>query len=104
MKRHEKGCTANPDRDCGLCAEAGLQQQPIADLIAALGAGDKAGVEAVRDLAEGCPACTLAAIRQSGLQRASSFDDDGFSVPFDFKAEMKDWWDQRNNERSEDYY
>lgn len=101
MKRHESGCTANPQRRCGMCKQN--QHTPLPDLIAALGAGDKAGVDALRDAAEGCPACMLAAIRQSGLQRATTFgpegiEDDGFRVPFDFNAEKESWWADRNDE------
>lgn len=107
MKRHEAGCTANPNRACGLCREADLLQQPTADLIVALGPGDKAGLDALRDLAEGCPACILTAIRQSGLQCPAVYDDtgamisEGFNVDFQFKVELKQWWDQRNQDSNE---
>ena len=98
MRRHEAGCTNNPDRVCGLCAHVHLDQKPIAELIAAL--GDGTSVEALRDAAECCPTCMLAAIRQSGLQRAwgtNGDDDEGFHVQFDYRAELKSWWNCTND-------
>ena len=71
MAIHEKHCTMNPNRVCRFCATGadwGMEQHPIGDLIAALGCGDEAGMKALRELAQGCPACILAAIRQSGLR------------------------------------
>jgi hypothetical protein len=103
MKRHEKGCTANPDRFCGLCARVGEEQQPLADLVAALGAGDYDGLAVLRNLAGNCPTCILAAIRASGLQRPMTFDsngecaDPGFHVEFEFRDELKSWWADVNN-------
>lgn len=101
MSRHEKGCTANPNRSCGHCREAGLPQHPMADLIKALGNGNESGVDNLRELSEGCPACMLAAIRQSGLQRPWSYDGEGFRVKFDFKAENIAFWTEINNDRAE---
>ena len=36
IRKHEERCTANPNRVCGICAMLGLEQKPIADLIALL--------------------------------------------------------------------
>lgn len=103
MERHEKCCTNNPDRECGMCSIAGLLQSPIKKLIAALGVGDEIGVENLRQCANGCPACMLAAIRQSGLDSISahiergedSMDFEG--VPFSFKDEKESFWEEFNN-------
>src|ERR1700683_2010310 len=79
MERHEKGCTANPKRVCGLCeyAEPPLKQRPMSDLIACLSpkidwadVDTKEGMKRLRELTEGCPGCILAAIRQSGIVKA----------------------------------
>lgn len=57
--KHERGCTANPDRICGLCESAipTLEQKPIAALIACL-SRDKEdfGMKELRELCENCPA------------------------------------------------
>lgn len=100
MSRHEKSCTANPDRECRMCNST----RPIGSLIEVLGDGDEAGVMSLRYEAGGCPACMLAAIRQSGLQRPYEVDgsgkmtDEGFSVEFNFKEEKDRWWKEKNRE------
>lgn len=92
MKKHEKSCTANPNRICGFCGFP----TDVKSLVSALGDGDNEGVKRLREEAEGCPACMLSAIRQSGLQRAYVDEEDkGFSVGFNFQAEKKEWWDER---------
>jgi len=105
MKKHERGCTANPNRECGLCREADIEQKPLTELVTALGSGDNAGVEAVRQLAEGCPGCILAAIRASKLQHPYLDDNDtGFSVPYNFRDELNSWWNNINYYRNRDVY
>lgn len=107
MKRHEIHCTNNPNRKCGMCSEAGLYQQPIEDLIKALGKGDKEGVDNLREKADGCPACMLAAIRQSKLQ-FYDVDEDGYHGfyvdSFDYKKEKEEFWSELNDERSQQAY
>jgi hypothetical protein len=77
-----------------MCGKVG-----IAGLIEALGAGDEAGVDRLRESADGCPACMLAAIRQSHLQTGPDDEGSGFSVPFKFREEKDAWWAEQN-ERS----
>ena len=112
MGRHEKRCTLNPDRICGVCAYCKKEQPKLYDLLAMLPKADpsriawpkvdwvaetlspesKAAEDAVKAYREGlreqvkkvwddlyqasdeCPACTLAALRQSGC------------------APVVDWW------------
>jgi hypothetical protein len=95
MARHERGCTANPGRICGVCDGRQLQRA-LPDLIAALGKGDEAGVVALREAAGGCPACMLAAVRQSGLQHGPDEEGPGFSVPWKFSEEKDAWWREQN--------
>ena len=119
MAIHEKHCTMNPNRECRMCdasqrAYGDAVQQPIADLIAALGDGQKTGMAALRELASSCPACILAAIRQSGLPEAedarqregtygSNGDIDGTWMAFNFKKEADGFWSDYNaNEREND--
>ena len=115
MAIHEKHCTMNPNRVCRFCATGadwGMEQHPIGDLIAALGCGDEAGMKALRELAQDCPACMLAAIRQSGLwERLCSADcDEDGCLPsgygscfcgFDFKKEAAEFWAEVNSHQRE---
>lgn len=86
IKSHEIHCTNNPNRICGMCKLAGLDQSSISELVSALGAGNKLGVDNLRDLTDGCPACMLAAIRQSGLN--DDYDNHNTDyIEFSFKKE-----------------
>jgi hypothetical protein len=87
MSRHEKNCTANPNRKCGMCGNVGIE-----GFVEVLGIGDDAGVEKLREAANGCPACMLAGIRQSKLQHGPDDEGPGFSVPFKFQEEKAEWW------------
>lgn len=94
--KHERGCTINPNRICGLCAYAHETQKPIAQLVACLSTNkDDLGMKELRDLCSNCPACILAAIRQSGLQE---WNEEGRVVDFgfNFKIELQEFW---NTER-----
>ena len=104
MTKHEKRCTNNPNRDCGMCKMSELEQPNLVELIAIIKADlDIANVESdeytnimnkvikkLRSATEGCPACMLAAIRQSGAY-----------IVFNFMAEKQAWWDQYNNDQRE---
>lgn len=91
MSRHEKRCTANPNRRCGMCGRVG----EIGVLVKALGRADEAGVKVLRVEARDCPACMLAAIRQSGIQQGG--DEEGFfRIPFDYTREKNRYWTEHN--------
>lgn len=110
MALHEKHCTMNPERECRMCDAAERAygeegQHPIPDLIAVLGDGERAGMAALGELANGCPACILAAIRQSGLREKDlaleregvyKQGEDGYWV-FDFKKKAEAWWSDYND-------
>lgn len=74
MERHESGCTANPNRICKMCVMAGLEQKSMEQLDAAIASvavepenyeEQKGQYDALREATQGCPACTLALIRQT---------------------------------------
>ena len=115
ISKHERGCTANPERQCGVCriiAKSNGDKPPagLAELITMLPEiddneifnmmteGTKSGtrawsvLEKLREAAHGCPACILAAIRQSPTMSIGSY------LGFDFKAEMKAFWEEYNAE------
>ena len=107
--KHERGCTANPNRICGLCESAvpKLEQKPIAQLVACLGFDkDEYGMKELRELCENCPACILAAIRQSEIQKHNNECKRGdgefmewIDLGFDFKAEYEAFWSAVNDAR-----
>lgn len=74
MRRHEKRCTANPGRECKMCGQvdaAGLSTNIVGlarlvEILSDREAHPKARMDAVRAETD-CPACILAAIRQSGV-------------------------------------
>ena len=115
IQRHERGCTNNPKRVCGLCAHVKEEQRPIEELIAALTSSPEdnyaEGLKRVRDLTNHCPACILAAIRQAKVQRKAMWNwdtdteiDPGCHVDFDFRDELKSWWSDTNAAENECVY
>lgn len=99
---HEKGCTKNPNRECGLCRFGEQEQVPLPELIAFVeqrallipdddyfyphnGKHTEALVNELQAKANNCPACTLAALRQSKKQ---VFLNAGFNV----KERWAKWW------------
>ena len=104
MIRHEKGCTANPDRQCGLCDLAGLHHDltELTGFIDETCEGEDQNdlhgesvaevLKELEDKTEQCPACTLAAIRQA---RIKIFPD------FNFKEKMEAWWIEENAAQAE---
>jgi hypothetical protein len=101
MKRHERGCTANPSRQCGVCGFPTDYEK----LIPIAMSGD---IKALEESAEGCPACMLAAIRLAPWT-TSYADENGpehKDIPdairlWDFKPALKEWWDNVNAARYE---
>lgn len=114
MKNHEKVCTLNPDRNCGFCNIVGNTSYPE-DLLLIVKKGveitkkfniddwlggqiKKTGENIDKELLEksgGCPACTLAAIRQT---KDSEF------IQFDYEKSKVQFW--KDNPRDDDleYY
>lgn len=94
IKRHEKGCTRNPNRVCGMCEMAQNEQKSIAELDALLidcdmsvdygHRDEKINEDVIRRETQGCPACILSVLRQT--KKAALFT-------IDWKAESKAWLD-----------
>lgn len=101
MKRHEVGCTKNPNRICTAhqwLADEDHKQRPVAEAVAILkGVDTAAELKALRDLVGDCPMCILAAIRQCPAVHPPEWDEDGADFgacyDFNFKKELKDAWD-----------
>lgn len=123
MKRHEERCTMNPDRICGMCNMLEIGAAPIESLIPMLPSKDKclkkmpgdeylspefeyydsemlnAALPKLREATSNCPACIMAAIRQSGIPVPAVSD-------FNFTEECNAIWTQINeeNRRNEHMY
>lgn len=90
IRKHESRCTLNPERHCGMCDIACKAQPSMADLLASLPLRptDKwpdltdEQQQALRAAADDCPACIMAALRQSGWAVACM-------TSFDFKKECE---------------
>ena len=118
MNKHEKHCTMNPDRKCRMCAYMEGYSAPLPELIAMLpepsellyeiecgyqatGEGKMPAFweafEKMRDAAEQCPACILAALRQRGIPAWV------WEEKYDYAKECKSLWDEVNAENMERY-
>lgn len=109
MRNHEIHCTKNPDRSCGMCLLIGEGQEPIADLIAAIGDDDENAIKRLEHAANGCSACMLAAINQAPWLRPQQDQESGpvkwHAVnDFDFKTHKKALLQEVAIWRAEDNY
>lgn len=106
MATHEAHCTNNPNRACRVHGMLDLgDAPPVAELVTELNAK---GYRALRALAQDCPACILAAMRQSTWPEMSqshiwSPRDIWDGLPeFDFRKEMKAVMDELHAERRDE--
>jgi hypothetical protein len=115
MKKHEKHCTLNPNRSCRMCDIVHVKHN-MGELLAILPPpirkendewGDnvtllnrteiETALVELRELADECPACILAALRQKGIHPMSESG-------YDYAKERKEFWEYQNRERPETYY
>lgn len=104
IAKHEKGCTNNPSRVCGMCRfieTNGHKALLLADIIAGLpdidldswtdqGEGEK-WLESLRVQTNSCPACMLAVLRQASCDKIPSF------INWNYKTAAKAFWEERNS-------
>ncbi len=98
IAKHELHCTKNPARVCRMCMRVGEKQPPISELIAAIHFVpvtefldiqiQERRLDRVRIAARNCPACILAAIRQSINPEEGVYGDDG---GWKWKDERQAW-------------
>jgi len=98
MIKHELHCIKNPDRKCRMCDAGEVNQQPMAELTRAY---VEDGLQGLRALAEGCPACMLSTIVQYRITPESGYDPDESEEFFDYKAESVSWWSDVNDNKRE---
>ena len=107
IKRHEIGCTKNPNRVCGMCRSSGNSQRPLQDLVSACERDiadfkrrypefpfDYEAISPDELIAEAnhCPACVLAGLRLCK-------NDMAVVLTFDFKSECARFWQKQNADR-----
>ena len=109
MKRHERGCTLNPQRECGMCRmladEGGPDPAPARDELVRV--MDEKGFKAMCAVANECPACILAALRTKNCFDPEAGPtvkgpDDGRNE-WSYAKAKKDWWDEWNSSRPDVY-
>lgn len=119
MTKHERRCTMNPNRECGVCelVEAN-ETRPMSRLLELLPDPDKfvtdrgtqwhalgheltvaanTALPALREACDNCPACILAAIRQRGIPVPMVAD-------FDWAEEMEAVFADVNKRNTEHYF
>jgi hypothetical protein len=107
MEKHERHCTMNPGRTCrwaqleyGLGARHGGHSfnKALPRWVRLLAPLTKADLDRLRDRVGGCPACMLAALRQSGVEY--HYDAETHEHMFDYQKEVEQY---REHERNLDY-
>lgn len=111
MASHEKRCTANPNRHCGMCD----YQAPYTeeDKTEHLAVGKDYSVQDYFDKLSlwhgGCPACVLSIFRQYGMAYLKEWNDknaartaDYEDVYYPYADKVKEYWEERD--RDEAYY
>jgi len=110
MKRHEAGCTINPNRVCGMCRmqadDGGPERAPPRDAL--VGILDSEGFKAMCDAANDCPACILSVLRTKNY-----FDDERGPMvagpedgrqSWSYAIAKKEWWDNWNDAKAQSQY
>lgn len=100
LEKHEGRCTGNPNRSCGVCGREGKDLQPIVDafkkrfiinsyfevtegtVYVVNWLVEPTTLDEIRKSVDNCPACILAVLRQTGMNRHY------FKFEFDFKKEL----------------
>jgi hypothetical protein len=111
MHKHESGCTANPERECGLCDGRDIktfieqlksrfeikeiEPDDFGTTLEVVWKGDKIELNEIIDFTEGCPNCTLAILRQTKLNYSI------FGFKYNYKAELDLYWRDKNNDAYE---
>ncbi len=107
MRRHESGCTANPQRRCGMCmllARENIEQPapPRDELRKVL---DAEGFTAMCEAANHCPACILSVVRLLNYP-GDEEGPGGVSGPTDgreswsYTKAKDEWWKGYHDEQS----
>lgn len=104
--KHERGCTSNPNRTCGLCGIRDYTQVPLEELISFY---KESGIERLREVAQNCPACILSTLKATVeitvySNEHGEWETHSWENEFNFKKEIKTFWDEYNDEQLKDEY
>ena len=108
MRRHERGCTANPQRVCGMCSLLAREDGPCPapPLPVLLQVLDTEGFKSMCELANDCPACILSALRVRNMPADAdgpgrvAGPDDGRNE-WSYTQAKQAWWNELNSARAE---
>ena len=109
MRRHERGCTLNPQRVCGMCSMVAREggDAPAPPLNVLVETMDAEGFKAMCEIANNCPACILAALRtKNGMDPETgpyvAGPEDGREA-WSYTQAKTAWWAEWNANQSEHY-
>lgn len=96
VRKHEEGCTANPNRKCGMCGRESFKKL-LAKYLIDLKLKNEPTEERVEQIKKeiGCPACILALLRQTNTLVGGKY--------YDFKTERVKYWEKKSKENQELY-
>lgn len=110
MKRHESGCTKNPQRICGMCKiqeeDGGPEAAPSRDELVKIMDAD--GFKAMCAAANDCPACILSALRTKNYMDDETGPwvhgpEDGRQA-WSYKTAKESWWSAWNSAKQQEHY
>jgi len=112
MKNHEKHCTANPNRECGMCQELDNTQRDLPALIKKYKSrytlltqgeskkvqwmGKPITIDEIKEDVENCPMCILTIFRCAGLNR---YYFSQIGLTYNYKEEMAELWKDINRDK-----
>lgn len=103
MEQHELRCTMNPVRECRWNTPRDHVRFSAEELVTAMRERSplkKDDIDWLHDEVDGCPACMLAALRQSGLEY--HYLEDGYH--WDYKEEVERFRDYEREEAKYDQW
>jgi hypothetical protein len=108
LTKHEKHCTLNPHRQCGMC-EQNYDYENLLKLIKVKKikyfngpVGARIKTSELNRLIDGCPVCALTLLRLFMKKNKNKYVD--VETDFDFKKEKKEWWHSKNDEEESGLY
>ncbi len=102
MRRHERGCTLNPQRKCGMCKMVADEVEGAPSRDELVRVMDEQGFKAMCEAANHCPACILSALRTKNFNGDSETPpgvlgpEDG-RESWNYKQAKERWWKDYNS-------